>query len=1071
MMSFDMRLTLPRLSAFALASVTLVATVCSGFSANVTLTAKDGVGATSFNAPGRWSNAAAPSAGNAYSTAGFSLRTPANANPYTFAGDSLTVPAATDGDSGIIFKGTGGTITIPNLILAGGRGLGNGSAPATQTLAGNITVAADTGIDPGNNAVFHISSTITGGAGALSLVNVGSTNPKGTLKLSGNNTGWTGKLAAENIDAVKIWVIDIADERNLGGNPAVFAADQLKLSGATLRPSATFTINDSNRGIQLGAFGGTFENGDGIRLTVDVPVSGAGNLTQSGNGTLVLTAANSFTGTALVQSGNLVLSGSGSLAASGNIIVASGAVLDVTTRTDGRLAIGSGQTLQGAGTVSGNLSLAAASNFSYNAVAGAGAESAILVQGDLTLDGSLRLTGLESLPNGSYTFPLIRYTGTLTNNTLDTSALPAAFTGAIVIDAVNKQVNLTGTMNGSVWALAATAKNSQATLAWTATAGATSYNVKRATSPAGPFTTVNNVAASPYTDSPLLNGTTYYYQVAAVAAGVETASTSVAPATPSITAGTPAMYFGDSVRLKRPFAKDPTVIRFQGRYLMYYSQKDAANKWSVAIAESTDLVNWTRVAEFLYGGTGPDKNGLAAPCARVIGGKVHMFYQSYTGAPSDRICHAVSDDGLVFTRDPANPIFGPSGSGVWNNGRAIDADYIEFNGKMFLSCATRDTTNTIQEVVVASAPTGTDYSAAVWSMVTPDGPTFAPQQATWEQKCIEGQTMCVRNNQLYMFYGGAYNNAPQQIGCAVSPDGTTWTRLPSLAGLPFFADGAAGTWNASESGHPGVFIDDDEQTYLFFQGNNDNGNTWYLSVLKLGWNANGPFIKPGVKAIPDAAVAIGTATASSVALMYPVPTADTLTLSANSTNSLLLPPGSLSISGTGCGRTLSTTPAAGTAGTAQITVTATDTNGQSDTATFTLTVGTPQEIWRQQWFGSPSNSGPFADDADPNGDGETNFFEFATGQNPNAATTRQGALVQNGSTLEFTFSRGKAAMGLGVTSTAEYSDTLAPGSWLPAPGGVAVLSDDGVVQTVKATVPANPGGKRFVRLRITQPPP
>jgi hypothetical protein len=33
----------------------------------------------------------------------------------------------------------------------------------------------------------------------------------------------------------------------------------------------------------------------------------------------------------------------------------------------------------------------------------------------------------------------------------------------------------------------------------------------------------------------------------------------------------PSMMFADTTRLGRPFAKDPHVISFDGRYLMYYS--------------------------------------------------------------------------------------------------------------------------------------------------------------------------------------------------------------------------------------------------------------------------------------------------------------------------------------------------------------------------------------------------------------------------------------------------------------------------------------------------------------------
>ncbi|MBQ5790837.1 MAG: hypothetical protein IIW01_11150, partial [Thermoguttaceae bacterium] len=37
--------------------------------------------------------------------------------------------------------------------------------------------------------------------------------------------------------------------------------------------------------------------------------------------------------------------------------------------------------------------------------------------------------------------------------------------------------------------------------------------------------------------------------------------------------------------------------------------------------------------------------------------------------------------------------------------------------------------------------------------------------------------------------------------------------------------------------HPGVFVDDDGQTWLFFQGNASKGKDWYLSRVKIDWDA------------------------------------------------------------------------------------------------------------------------------------------------------------------------------------------------------------------------------------------
>ncbi|HTQ29597.1 MAG TPA: hypothetical protein VMI53_00155 [Opitutaceae bacterium] len=64
--------------------------------------------------------------------------------------------------------------------------------------------------------------------------------------------------------------------------------------------------------------------------------------------------------------------------------------------------------------------------------------------------------------------------------------------------------------------LLATSGNATVSLTWTASVGATSYNVKRATSSSGPFTTIASVSATSFTDTMVANCTVYTYVVSAV---------------------------------------------------------------------------------------------------------------------------------------------------------------------------------------------------------------------------------------------------------------------------------------------------------------------------------------------------------------------------------------------------------------------------------------------------------------------------------------------------------------------------------------------------------------------------
>jgi len=66
--------------------------------------------------------------------------------------------------------------------------------------------------------------------------------------------------------------------------------------------------------------------------------------------------------------------------------------------------------------------------------------------------------------------------------------------------------------------LRATPGNAQISLSWTGSAGATSFNVYRGTSSGGESATplANGITTTSYTDNSVSNGTTYYYEVAAV---------------------------------------------------------------------------------------------------------------------------------------------------------------------------------------------------------------------------------------------------------------------------------------------------------------------------------------------------------------------------------------------------------------------------------------------------------------------------------------------------------------------------------------------------------------------------
>jgi hypothetical protein len=148
-------------------------------------------------------------------------------------------------------------------------------------------------------------------------------------------------------------------------------------------------------------------------------------------------------------------------------------------------------------------------------------------------------------------------------------------------------------------------------------------------------------------------------------------------------------------------------------------------------------------------------------------------------------------------------------------------------------------------------------------------------------------------------------------------------------------------------------------------------------------------------------------------------------------------------------------------------------SGLSASASVALSASaaSPWEDWRAANFNSseladPLISGP---DADKDRDGIVNLLEYATATNPGLPNTIPASAEMNGNTLEFTYTRNKAATDLSYL--VKWSETLAPGSWStigilqqnPTP-----ISETATTATVKILVPAG-NLRRFVRLEVVKP--
>ncbi len=179
-------------------------------------------------------------------------------------------------------------------------------------------------------------------------------------------------------------------------------------SGSGVAIAGTVTLNGLAN-FQIGNAPVTFSN----------VISGTGGfyLNQYGGNPLVFAAANTYQGITDIRSGmELELVGNGSISDSTNISLAASATLDVSGRADQRLTLALGQTLQGDGTINGNLTVGAGAAVLPG---GAGTIGMLTVTNAVALSGTTLMDLNQTAgTQDQITCASITYGGTLSLNNL-----------------------------------------------------------------------------------------------------------------------------------------------------------------------------------------------------------------------------------------------------------------------------------------------------------------------------------------------------------------------------------------------------------------------------------------------------------------------------------------------------------------------------------------------------------------------------------------------------------------------------------------------------------------------------
>ena len=281
--------------------------------------------------------------GGAASNLGSSSSAAAN---LVFSGGTLQFTGA-NGTTDRLF-----TINNANVTLdASGSGslnftnTGNLANSASFTAVRTITL---TGTSTANNTLTPAIVSATGSITALTK------SGSGLWILSGNNT-YAGTTTISG-GTLSVGTINTAGAGNLGSLSATTGT--LSLSGGVLQYTGAGATLSSPWNLVAATSSG-IDVANTLTITTAAPNT-TGALTKYGNGTLILTGNNLYTGATTINSGTLLLSGSGSIGSSATITVGSAGVFDVSGVT---YTLGSARTLGGTGTVAGNATFGAGSTF------------------------------------------------------------------------------------------------------------------------------------------------------------------------------------------------------------------------------------------------------------------------------------------------------------------------------------------------------------------------------------------------------------------------------------------------------------------------------------------------------------------------------------------------------------------------------------------------------------------------------------------------------------------------------------------------------------------------------------
>ena len=271
------------------------------------------------------------------------------------------------------------------------------------------------------------------------------------------------------------------------------------------------------------------------------------------------------------------------------------------------------------------------------------------------------------------------------------------------------------------------------------------------------------------------------------------------------------------------FVTMPSVLFVDSVYHMWYCYGNTQNFNYIGHAFSYDEINWIKDSlnnPVLEGGLPGswDAYGISVPQVLFIDSLYHMWYKGYSTssyAGHGAIGHAVSNDGIIWTKDTLNnPVLDVGATGEWDDVWIASGSVI-FDGNIYHMWY--HGWNGIDEQKRIGHAIS-QHPDSIWTKDS-NNPVLSYETGKWDYPRVDAPRVVFVDTIFHMWYLGG-NFFTWRIGHATSSDGSAW--IKDDQNNPVLNWGVPNSWDDYGLGFCSVLFDSVEEEFKMWYSGYDN---------------------------------------------------------------------------------------------------------------------------------------------------------------------------------------------------------------------------------------------------------